>query len=173
MLHAICQSYVPTNVYFSLFPSASATIGFSQASYTAMEGGRPVSICIVVVSLVNQLTESAFIGFSNSEVSDEFSFNEASVGDEVLCQSVSIADDNVVEPRELRIFTAFIEAPPSITFASGRDSATLNIIDNDRMFLVLSMNVSKDTPNFKTLLSWDIINEMLSQLHRYTIICPR
>ena len=99
-----------------------------------------------MVSLVNQLNEGVFVGFSDSEVVEDFGFNGARVGDEVLCQTIDIAEDNVVELDEARILSAFIEGSPSVTIAPGRDSAILNIIDNDRMFLVSSRTYLKGHP---------------------------
>ena len=115
-----------------------------------MEGGDPISICLVVVSLTGQPTDTILVGFSGIR-GTPFNFDGAQVGDEVLCTPVNISDDNVVVRRDGGLLvSAFIEALPSsmITFSPGRDTATLFIDDNDRKFLTLSGTRPKinDTP---------------------------
>ena len=133
-----CADNYYTNCACLLSVTASATIGFSQATYTAIEGVDPIlTICLVVVSLTGQPTDTVLVGFS--DVMGGYNFTGAQVGDEILCQTVNISDDNVVERRvDVRIF-AFIEALPfsMITFASGRDTTILSIVDDDCKFLTM------------------------------------
>ena len=102
-----------------------------------MEGGDPVSVCLVVVSVTGQLTETAFVGLSGS--TGEFNFDGAQVGDEILCQTFNFSDDNVVEQMPDVVLFAFIEASPLITFVPERDLAILRFVDNDRMFVIISI----------------------------------
>ena len=119
--------------------SGSATIGFSQPSYTAMEGGDRVTVCIVVTSLTGQVDDEFFVGFSaiNGSLAQMFSTSAgvsltgANVGDSVLCLPVPNAEDNLVEEDILSTISAFVEAPPSITYTQGGDQTSVLVLDND------------------------------------------
>ena len=119
------------------FSSASGTIGFSQSNYTAMEGGESVLICIVLLSQTGPLTGSALIGFSTSlegfRASGEVDFAGVRFGDPLLCQNLTIPEDDIAEPDQVALLSAFIEGPPSISYEPGGDQATITIIDNDGM----------------------------------------
>lgn len=125
-----------------VFP-ASATVGFSQANYSLIEGGGPVSVCLVVLSLTGQLAESIFVGLTTPEsrLTGEFTFvDETQVGDQILCQTLTFSDDNVVERRPDFVLSSFVEAAsPSITSAPERDTAILRFVDNDRTFLIINI----------------------------------
>ena len=119
-------------------PVGSATVGLSQANYSLIEGGDPVSICLVVVSVIGQVTETVFVGLSVSiapQITGEFNFEGAEVGDEILCQMLSLGDDNVVDQQPDAPIFSFIEASPAITFAPERDTAILIFVDNDRTYV--------------------------------------
>ena len=132
---------VPSNNHFGdlVLILASATIGFSQANYTAMEGGEAVLVCIVLLSRTGPpLTEFALIGFSVSQGSlgrfsavGEVNFAGVMVGDPLLCQNLTIQEDNIAEPDQVSMLSAFIEGPGSISYAPGGDEATVIVIDND------------------------------------------
>ena len=102
-----------------------------------MEGGESVLICIVLLSQTGPLTGSALIGFSTSlegfRASGEVNFAGAMVGDPLLCQNLTIQEDDIPEPDQVALLSAFIEGPPSISYAPGGDQATITIIDNDGM----------------------------------------
>ena len=112
-------------------------IGFSQSNYTAVEGGEPVLVCIVLLSQTGPLTGSAFIGFSTSlegfRASGGVNFEGVMVGDPLLCQNLTVQDDAIPEPDQVSFLSAFIEGPPTINFAPGGDQATVTVIDNDGM----------------------------------------
>ena len=108
-----------------------------------MEGGDPVSVCLVVMSVIGQLIETVFVGFSGSMITGVFNFDGAQVGDEILCQTFNFSDDNVVEQRPDALLSAFIEASPLITFVPERDVAILRFVDNDRMFLTITSGTSQ------------------------------
>jgi hypothetical protein len=116
----------------------NGTIGFSQSNYTAVEGGETVLVCIVLLSQTGPLTGSALIGFSPFQgplegfrASGEVNFEGAMVGDPLLCQNLTIQDDDIPEPDQVALLSAFIEGPPSISYALGGDQATITVIDND------------------------------------------
>ena len=114
-------------------------IGFSQPSYSAMEGGDTVNVCIIVASLTGQLTEEAFIGFlavNGSLVrifrtSEAVDFTGVQVGDTLLCLPVPNDDDNFVEEDIPSTISAFIEGPDSISFVEGGDRTNVLVTDND------------------------------------------
>lgn len=62
-------------------------------------------------------------------------FAGAMVGDPLLCQNLTIQEDNIPEPDQVSLISAFIEGPPSINYAPGRDQTTIIVIDNDGKFL--------------------------------------
>ena len=129
-----CNNY---NCYQIFSDFHTGTIGFSQSNYTAMEGGEPVLVCIVLLSQTGPLTGSAFIGFSTSfagfRASGEVNFEGVVVGDPLLCQNLTIQDDTIPEPDQVSLLSAFIEGPLTISFAPGGDQATITVIDNDGM----------------------------------------
>ena len=123
-----------------MYPLASGTIGFSQSAYTAMEGGEPVLVCIVLLSQTGPLTGSAFIGFNPFQgplegfrASGGVDFEGVIVGDPLLCQNLTIQDDDIPESDQVSLLSAFIEGPPTINYAPGRDETTIIVIDNDGM----------------------------------------
>ena len=120
----------------------TGTIGFSQSNYTAVEGGETIPICIVLLSQSGPLTGSALIGFSTIRgpleglrASGEVDFAGAMVGDPLLCQNLTIQEDDIPEPDQVALLSAFIEGPQSISYAPGGDQATITIIDNDGMLV--------------------------------------
>jgi hypothetical protein len=132
----MCIYSIITGTKFSDFHNG--TIGFSQSNYTAVEGGEAVLVCIVLLSQTGPLTGSALIGFSTVQdmfegfrASGEVNFEGAMVGDPLLCQNLTIQDDNIPEPDQVSILSAFIEGPPTISYAPGGDQATITVIDND------------------------------------------
>ena len=114
-------------------------IGFSQPSYSVMEGGAAVNVCITVVSLTGQLNEGIFIGFSaiNGSLAHTFitsapvNFMAVQVGDPLLCLPVPNADNNFVEENVPSTITAFIEGPDSISFIEGGARTTVLVTDDD------------------------------------------
>ena len=62
---------------------------------------------------------------------DEVDFAGAMVGDPLLCQNLTIQEDDIAEPDQVSLISAFVEGPPSISFAPGRDQAAITVIDND------------------------------------------
>ena len=137
----IVYIYKHSHSLYSTEPS-SAMIGFSQPSYSVMEGGAAVNVCIIVTSLTGQLINNrvgAFIGFraiNGSLVrvfttSASVSFMAAQVGDPLLCLPVPNAEDNFVEEDIPSTITAFIEGPDSISFTEGGARTTVLVTDND------------------------------------------
>ena len=121
-------------------------IGFSQSNYTAVEGGEPVLVCIVLLSQTGPLTGSAFIGFSTFQgplegfrASGGVNFEGVMVGDPLLCQNLTIQNDDIPEPDQVSLLSAFIEGPLTINFAPGGDQASITVIDNDGMYYYLVM----------------------------------
>ena len=118
-------------------------IGFSQPSYSVMEGNDTVNVCIVVTSLTGQLNNEAFIGFSaingslvrTFRTSAAVDFTAAQVGDALLCLPVPNADDNFVEEDIPSTIRAFIEGPGSISFVEGGARTTVLVTDNDGIVL--------------------------------------
>ena len=115
-------------------------IGFSQPSYSVMEGGAAVNVCIIVTSLTGQLNrEGAFIGFRaiNGSLlrvfttSASVNFMAAQVGDPLLCLPIPNAEDNFVEEDIPSTITAFIEGPDSVSFTEGGARTSVLITDND------------------------------------------
>ena len=111
-----------------------------------MEGGEAVLVCIVLLSQTGPLTGSALIGFSTVQdtfegfrASGEVNFEGAIVGDPLLCQNFTVQDDDIPEPDQATLLSAFIEGPPTINYAPGGDQATIIIIDNDGMFIYSSI----------------------------------
>ena len=103
-----------------------------------MEGGETVLVCIALLSQTGPLTGSALIGFSTFQgplegfrATGEVDFAGALVGDTLLCQNLTIQEDDIAEPDQVSLISAFIEGPPSISFAPGRDQATIIVTDND------------------------------------------
>lgn len=114
-------------------------IGFSQPSYSVMEGDDTVNVCIIVTSLTGQLNDEAFIGFSaiNGSLVRIFrttaavNFTAVQVGDSLLCLPIPNADDNFVEEDIPFTISAFIEGPDSISFVEGGARTTVLVTDND------------------------------------------
>ena len=111
-----------------------------------MEGGEPVLVCIVLLSQTGPLTGSAFIGFSTVQdtfegfrASGAVNFEGAIVGDPLLCQNFTVQADDIPEPDQVSLLSAFIEGPPTINFAPDGDQATVTVIDNDGMFMYNSI----------------------------------
>ena len=103
-----------------------------------MEGGEAVLVCIALLSRTGPLTGSAFIGFSVSQgpleefrASGEVNFAGAMVSDPLLCQNLTIQEDNIAEPDQVSMLSAFIEGPEFISYAPGGDETTIIVIDND------------------------------------------
>jgi hypothetical protein len=158
-----------------IFP-ASATIGFSQANYTLIEGGASVQVCLVVVSLTGQLTETVFVGLSalDSRTTGEFSFEGAQVGDMILCLAfINSPDDNAVEVSSAALLSAFVEASPSIVFAPERDTAILIFVDNDRMFLISSIKCMRYKSLYLTPLTIKQYTPYLGKIHSNNFSCSQ
>ena len=107
-----------------------------------VEGGETILVCIVLLSQTGPLTGSALIGFSTFQgplegfrASGEVDFAGAMVGDPLLCQNLTIQEDDIPEPDQVSLISSFIEGPPSINYAPGGDQTTIIVIDNDGKFL--------------------------------------
>ena len=131
-----------TFLYLADVP-AMAEIGFSQSDYTALEGGADISVCIILVSLMGQVTGGAFVGINTVTIRGsllEFSvsgfvnFTGVEVNEPILCGTPTVIDDNILAGPQQSDLSAFIEGPAFITFAPGRDSASITVIDNDGMY---------------------------------------
>ena len=115
-----------------------------------VEGGETILVCMVLLSQTGPLTGSALIGFSTFQgplegfrASGEVDFAGAMVGDPLLCQNLTIQEDDIPEPDQVSLISAFIEGPPSINFAPGGDQATIIVIDNDGKKLLKLLQLAK------------------------------
>ena len=115
-----------------------------------MEGGETILVCMVLLSQTGPLTGSALIGFSTFQgplegfrASGEVDFAGAMVGDPLLCQNLTIQEDDIPEPDQVSLISAFIEGPPFINFAPGGDQAIIIVIDNDGKKLLKLLQLAK------------------------------
>ena len=62
----------------------------------------------------------------------EVDFAGVIVGDPLLCHNLTIQEDEIPEQDQSAMLSAFIEGPQSVSFAPGRNQATVLVIDNER-----------------------------------------